>query len=519
VKHLYLFGLLLSLPFLGFSQGEWNNWIFGKHAGITFNSGSPVPITTVSPLYYAWEQTLTVSDSLGNLLFYANGWKIWNRNNIVMPNGSGLIGGNICQQPVFSAPVPGFPTRYYVFMVGDPVNGNNTLIGFHYSVVDMSLQGGLGDVISIQKNIYVPGGDSAVDQLTGTRSQNNTDIWIVVRKHNPVTHYLAYRVDASGLNTTPVVSPTTMNARLRWQLEHLCFSRGGDMKISYDGKFLVCHDSLTEICRFNDTTGVVTPLFKVFIKLNMSGVEFSLDSKYLYVSIQGGQGNQNQYHAYQFDLGYLDSLSFMQHKVLIGVGASGKLQMGPNWKIYEGANPQIDSLNCINNPSLPGLLCNYQRNAVSLLGNMNNQSLGQFLQRYKAYIHYNSNCQYDNIQFTGDIWPPADSIHWDFGDPVSGPLNFSNLPTPSHIYLNAGIYTVELFVRHIDNRTDTSWQTITILDSPHPVLGQDRTICTGDSVMLDAGYWMNSTYIWDNLATSQYGIGNGQTYTAKTFGN
>ena len=436
-----------------------------------------------------------------------------------MPNGSGLIGGNICQQPVFSAPVPGFPTRYYVFMVGDPVNGNNTLIGFHYSVVDMSLQGGLGDVISIQKNIYVPGGDSAVDQLTGTRSQNNTDIWIVVRKHNPVTHYLAYRVDASGLNTTPVVSPTTMNARLRWQLEHLCFSRGGDMKISYDGKFLVCHDSLTEICRFNDTTGVVTPLFKVFIKLNMSGVEFSLDSKYLYVSIQGGQGNQNQYHAYQFDLGYLDSLSFMQHKVLIGVGASGKLQMGPNWKIYEGANPQIDSLNCINNPSLPGLLCNYQRNAVSLLGNMNNQSLGQFLQRYKAYIHYNSNCQYDNIQFTGDIWPPADSIHWDFGDPVSGPLNFSNLPTPSHIYLNAGIYTVELFVRHIDNRTDTSWQTITILDSPHPVLGQDRTICTGDSVMLDAGYWMNSTYIWDNLATSQYGIGNGQTYTAKTFGN
>ena len=122
-----------------------------------------------------------------------------------------------------------------------------------------------------------------MDQLTGTRAQNNSDYWIVVRKHTPVTHYLAYRVDASGLNTIPVVSPTTMNARIWWQYGYLTVHRGGDMKISYDGKFLVCHDSLTEICRFNDTTGVVTPLFKVYIDYVMGGAEFSIDSKYLYV--------------------------------------------------------------------------------------------------------------------------------------------------------------------------------------------------------------------------------------------
>ena len=439
------------IPKIGLTQGEWNNWNFGWHAAVKFISGTPVGITGSALTQSAGGTTTTVSDSLANLLFYANGWNIWNRNNVVMPNGNGLIGGNLCQQPVFSTPVPGFPDRYYVFMVGDPGTWD-PLTGLHYSVVDMSLQGGLGDVISTQKNIYIPGGDSAVDQLTGTRSQNNKDIWIVVRKHNPVTHYLAYRVDASGLSSIPVVSPTTMHARFRWQLGHLIVMRGGDMKISYDGRFLVCHDSLTEICQFNDTTGVVTPLFKVLIDVNMSGVEFSIDSKYLYVCTTGGNGNQNLSHAYQFDLGYLDSLSFMQHKILIGVGAGSKLQMGPDWKIYEGANPSIDSLNCINNPSLPGSTCNYQRGAVSLVGNQNAQDLVQFLQRYKAYIHYSSNCQYDNIQFTGDIWPPPDSTHWDFGDPASGAANISTLTSPTHQYLTIGTFMVKPFTRHLDNR-------------------------------------------------------------------
>ncbi len=422
-------------PKIGVAQGEWNNWYFGWYAAMKFVSGYPVGVIGSALTASAGSTTTTVSDSLGNLLFYANGWSIWNRNNLIMPNGDNLIGGNLCQQPVFSTPVPGFPMRYYVFMVGDPNYANNS-VGLHYCIVDMSLQGGLGDVM--QKNISVPGGDTAVDQLTGTRSQNNKDIWIVVRKHTPVTHYLAYKVNASGLSPIPVVSSTIMNARFRWQLGSLFIQRGGDMKISYDGKFLVCHDSLTEICRFNDTTGVVTPLFKVFIELNIVGAEFSLDSKYLYVCTTGAGGNQNLRHAYQFDMSYLDSSSFMQHKSLIGDGAASKLQMGPDWKIYEDANPFKDSLNCINNPNFPGILCNYQRNVVGLLGNYNNQCLVQFLQKYKAYIHHIGQCLWDSIHFNSDIWPPPDSIRWNFDDPASVLNNFSNVSKPTHLYSTPG---------------------------------------------------------------------------------
>ena len=95
-------------PDFTYSQGEWNNWIFGQHAGITFNSGSPVPITNVSPLYYARYSNVTVSDSSGNLLFYGENdlymsEYIYNRNNVRLPNGN-LYNGNYqnIPQPLFS---------------------------------------------------------------------------------------------------------------------------------------------------------------------------------------------------------------------------------------------------------------------------------------------------------------------------------------------------------------------------------------------------------------------------------
>ncbi|MCX6244319.1 MAG: PKD domain-containing protein [Bacteroidetes bacterium] len=145
--------------------------------------------------------------------------------------------------------------------------------------------------------------------------------------------------------------------------------------------------------------------------------------------------------------------------------------------------------------------------------------LPQFIQKYKAYIQSSGQCQYDTVHFTSDIWPPPDTIRWNFGDPASGGANTSNLANPFHIYNVPGIYTVELYVRHIDNRTDTSWQTITILQSPIPALGPDKSICAGDSVLLDAGVCAGCIYSWDNLTTSQMNISNAQSYWATTSGD
>jgi uncharacterized protein (TIGR02145 family) len=505
----------LLIPIFLLSQNEWNNWCFGWHAGMTFNSGTPVAIQWNPMLQGGGSVGASVSDSLGNILFYSNGWFIYNRNNVIMPNGSGLLGANMSSQSVIAVPNLTNHSQYYLFTVGGKPGITGSIVGLNYSVVDMQLDGGLGDIVTGMKNIPLPMGDSAVCQLTMIRHHNNQFVWVLALKHGKKSKYLAYLVDSAGVQTLPVESQSYLDALIRGT------SSNTNMRISPDGHHLICSDSLTQLCYFNSLTGVVTPRFYLnpgSYGQSCWGKEFSIDSRYLYITVPLAFPLSA---IFQYDMNSPDSLAFVQSEVLLGDGAGLNIQMAPDWKIYLDNNigGTSDSLCVINNPSLPGSACNYQKNAFCLQGNLNNECIPQFLQKYKAYIHHNGNCQNNPVHIYGDIWPPADSIHWDFGDPASGPLNFSNLANPSHTYSNVGNYIVELFVKHIDHRTDTSWQTITILDSPYPVLGQDRSICTGDSVMLDAGYWMNSTYIWDNLATSQYGIGNGQTYTAKTFGN
>src|ERR1017187_4926253 len=96
--------VFLFFPLISFSQGEWNNWYFGVNAAITFNSGSPIAIFGSALFQSAGGTSATVSDSAGNLLFYSNGMQVWNKSNLVMPNGSGILGGNVANQQVFAVP-------------------------------------------------------------------------------------------------------------------------------------------------------------------------------------------------------------------------------------------------------------------------------------------------------------------------------------------------------------------------------------------------------------------------------
>ncbi|MBL7137141.1 MAG: PKD domain-containing protein [Bacteroidales bacterium] len=428
-----------------------------------------------------------------------------------MPNGNGLLGGQLFCQPVVAVPFINDPDKYYIFTVGWVPPLPDPIVGLHYSVLDMQLDGGLGDIVPGIKNIPLPMGDSAVTQLTAIRHHNNKDAWVVVLRHGEVKEYLAYLIDSSGICTTPVVSQSTLTRPIRRSGSIAQF-----MKISPDGQYLACNDSVIELCLFNSSTGVVTPKF-FFMAENSQvqhGMEFSIESKFLYVSSSGQLVDTICSPVAQYDMSNLDSLTFIQNRVHVGDSSGANIQMAPDGKIYLTHWWGKDYLNVINYPSNAGPSCQYQKNVIYLEGNWNYQCLPQFLQRYKLYIHYSGHCQNDSIRFSADIWPPPDSIHWDFGDPGSGAANFSNDTTPTHIYTTPGNYTVELFVRHIDKRTDTAWITISIDQTPQPLLGPDQTICEGDSVTFDAGFCNGCTFQWDNLLTGQLNIGNEQTFTA-----
>jgi len=519
-----LFKICILFPLALFSQGEFNNWYFGGRAGITFNYGDPpVTLTDCSSAFYNQGTSVSVSDSLGNLLFYSDGIRVFNRNHFVMPNGHGVnpdyAGGN---QMIFYVPSLQDASKYYLFTVGnDYTLANPNPDGLRYSIIDMQMDGGLGDIPAGQKNILIPSAWDAGLNVTGTRHRNLKFAWVVTRKYYYSSFYASYLVNETGIDTTAIFSnsliPINQNDAITAQVYGI--------KISPDGsKLIACYtrknpnqsgsQTILEICNFNSQTGQISPLFLVpgnFIPMALCLMEFSRDSKRLYLDEQLMIPPYSFAQIIQFDATKTDSLSFLLSKDTIATHRLGSaFQLAPDGKIYE-TKDDSSYLNVINNPSIQGSGCNFQRDAINLLGRDGWTGLPQFLQRYYIYITHSGQCRGDPINYTTTLFPPVDSLSWSFGDPFSGSLNYSDLPTPSHIYSSAGTYNVELIVRHNDKRMDTAWQVITILSGPQPNLGPDQTICIGDSVTFDAGACSGCSYLWKNLGSGAT-VGTSQTF-------
>ena len=413
MKNTFLLFLFLLSPFFLFSQGEFNQWRFGWYAGLDFNFTPPVSVSGSS--MYSYFSSASISDSLGNLLFYSNGESIWNKNNQLMPNGNGL-NGTINTQAVYAVKSLNEDSTYFLFTNG--VYGSPSMQGLFYSVIDMSLNEGLGDVVSGKKNIRVPGGDSVANWMSGTRHRNNKDAWVIVRAINPNV-YLAYSVTSSGINPAPVSSSSLVHPMAIPPETY-----GGSINLTQDGKKLITsynNNSINEICDFNNETGVITPLFTFQTKYRdtlfiSSDYEFSLNSRFVYLFA----GCYKLIHGFpysilfQYDATLKDSTSFMQSEIIIDSifdENCGGLKMGPDGKIY-CAKVIMDSLGVIQNPNLQGTACNFQRNAISLQENCG-WALPQFLQKYKAYIHYTGHCQMDSVHFiriSGHLLIPFDGI-------------------------------------------------------------------------------------------------------------
>ena len=115
MKNTYI--LLFLLPLWTVGQNQANIWYFGDHAGLDFNSGSPVVLNdgqTYLSEGHA-EGTAVICDNTGSLLFYTNGETAWNSNHEIMFNGDGLLGTVSSTQSSLIIPKPGNERLFYLF--------------------------------------------------------------------------------------------------------------------------------------------------------------------------------------------------------------------------------------------------------------------------------------------------------------------------------------------------------------------------------------------------------------------
>lgn len=86
---------------------------------------------------------------------------------------------------------------------------------------------------------------------------------------------------------------------------------------------------------------------------------------------------------------------------------------------------------------------------------------------------------------------------WTFDDPATGPANISYNFSASHVFSAPGTYNVQVITVNINSFVDTALYTVVIEASPVLNLGNDTTLCTGQSITLNAGAGYAS-YLWQN---------------------
>ncbi len=420
----------------GHAQKEKNVWHFGAKAGLNFNSGVPVAIVTGQ--LATFEGCASIADSSGRLLFYSDGVGVWNRNHFQMSNGANLMGDQDATQSATIIPKPGSTTQYYLFTI-DRDAGTK---GIRYSVIDMNLNSGLGDV-TVEKNISLL--NKSTEKIAVIKHCNRRDNWIVTHDWSSDT-FRVFLLTASGINVTPILSKIgAVHTGSTW-------NTNGYMKASPDGSRLAlaaCHGmNIFELFDFNNSTGIVSnaiTLISPSSSMGEYGVEFSPDGKKLYGStISPGR-------ILQFDLCAGPSSGINQSRTIVGTSRAllGALQLGPDNKIYV-ARGHKDSLGIINAPDIAGVNCNYKDNALYLNGANSKLGLPTFVAgtqvSYSDTFNYQTNCLQANFDLSltncAGVVSRFVSVSWNFGDSLNNSETVSILESPMHTFNAPGDYQV-----------------------------------------------------------------------------
>jgi len=453
---------ILLLLFSGFlcvatlhAQKEANNWLFGNRAGLTWNTtqsltatglfGTPNKILDKLPdvlngsSMNTYEGCFSLSDRNGNLLFYSNGMTIWKANHQPMNNGSGLFGHDSSAQSGIVIPNPANPRQYYAISLGDWLSNN-----LAYSIVDMDLDSGSGDIVAGEKNKLFSGASGITgESVTAIKHANGIDYWVVAPGRGNPAYLNAWLATASGVASTPVTTISPVAETTGYNTGYIKFDSTGEYfawPTGYGNKII--------FGKFDVGTGQFSNLKYIPFALAY-GCEFSPSSEYLYIG--GCDGNRNL-RVYKFmDLIASDSPATVPYKEYTFPAQQTAFQLSPDGRIYIGIN-NARYLYIIDNPEEYDNLRIYQlpNNFLGDIG-ISRYGLPSFSASWwSAPIKGNTIfCIKTSQAFSMNITKGSggfelDHTEWDFGDGTILVDNsfVNNEQRHSHTYTEPGNYTI-----------------------------------------------------------------------------
>lgn len=400
------------------------------NVGITFNSANA-----------------SVSDREGNLLFYTNGCAVLNKNAEIMPNGDSLSfdiywdisGWNNCQSL-------GYPAFNDFLILEDPSNSNMYYIiqkpyvfeswenysmkYIWYSKVDMSLNGGLGDVVD--KNVILfDERQSLSSYLTAINHINGSDWW-VLQPLKDTNIYLTFLIDENGIHKE---HEQAIGKIFDWNA-----SASGTARFSPDGtKYAYYNESDGLILLdFDRSTGILSNYEQVFPFDTIGhgifcSVEWSPNSRFIYTA--------SKYYLHQIDT-WEECLKDGVRLIDTYNGTKDPfsttfflMALAPDCRIYMCPTNSTNSYHIINQPDSLGVSCNFVQNGIKLPITSGAGSMPNF-PRFR--VDEDEKCDPSIVSVFGDfvwyrrnlkVWPnpTSDILNINFHNNDSGKLIVTNI--------------------------------------------------------------------------------------------
>ena len=391
-----------------FGQKRGAVWCFGDSALVDF--GDTSNITTGTSAVKSRGSCSSISDKFGDLLFYTaydptttiggtDPVKVYGQNNVTIANGDSIKGGGWYHELTI-IPYPDSDSLYYVFNIGVTLD-----FGFYYSIVDMSLNGGLGGVT--QKNVQLEN-FKTVDCLSAVKHGNGRDWWVIIRKSDIPSgsnnDYFVYLITPSGVSSQPIQSVGSQNSTNSGRISFN--SNGTRMSfINYKG--------LIELYDFDRCSGIISNPVTIQPESSQApwpacwSAEFSPSGNLVYLTRIAAFSSDSCYLT-QFDLTAANRLqsgtilwqtSFLENMGQLKLAANGKIYLANN---YGGGYPYSDSLynfrnmnlSVINSPDSLGFGCDLEPYSFYLGGK-------------RTYFGLPNNPDYD---LTALIGSPCDTL-------------------------------------------------------------------------------------------------------------
>ena len=357
--------LYVLLYYRGFAQKEDLVWPLGDRAGVNFSTGPAIPMSDPDQMFLHITN-VAISDTSGNLLFYSNGIAIANKLHDTLQNGNNLSPGTFTpfyrtngmpiSQGALVIPFPREKSKYYLFHLNLEymVPGSYISGQLYYSLIDMSLDGGLGGVTS-EKNMIILEDSIIQGRLTATKHGNGRDWWLLAHRYES-NRFFKFLITPEGVDG-PFLQE--IGSVMEWQDDW-----SGQTTFSPDGAKLanVLRTGKVDVFDFDRCTGELSNC----VTLNDSdlvwvfGCSFSPNNELLYLS--------TLYKLYQYDM---KASEIDTTKRLIAVWDSSYAptptifalhQLAPDGKIYMSTYHGTTNLHVINDPNKRGIACDFVQN-------------------------------------------------------------------------------------------------------------------------------------------------------------